>query len=167
MVILEISWKLYLIYFDFNDPINSQFCSKLWTDWTLILHAKIISVITRFGLWAHKLLMKCAPDALVSLGPLLTWGPGMCYSTFNKALLLQFILIAPDFLPELKFLSLCSLQTLGVRYVSVYFIQNSACFVVCVLEYKDKNSRPDKGNHISTERSWSQETCSQALFINA
>ena len=39
--------------------------------------------------------------------------------------------------------------------------------MLCGLELKDKNSGPDKGRHISTERSWSQETCSQALFINA
>ena len=70
-------WKLVksllAVILIFNDPFRWQCCTchaswavvacaKLWLDWIIMFHVRIIGSFFRFGLKAHKLLMTQAPD---------------------------------------------------------------------------------------------------------
>ena len=60
--------------FEYNVPIMSQFCAchyssvhmahtKLWHDPVIVFHVRATPNFTRFGLWAHKSLVKLVPGA--------------------------------------------------------------------------------------------------------
>ena len=70
----------YYSYLNNNALIKSQFCTchdswavvtcaKLWLVWIIICHLKAMCILVRFGLWAHKRLVKRVPgDKLSVLG---------------------------------------------------------------------------------------------------
>ena len=70
--------KFYCTYFNSGDRIGSQFwtchdstgdmaCAKLWLDLIIIFHVKAIHILTRFGMWAHRPLVKQIPHLWVSV----------------------------------------------------------------------------------------------------
>ena len=70
---IEILWYLFNSIFSSNNPITSPFnrcqdssavmtCAKLWPDLIIIRHVKATLNFTKFGLWAHKPLLKRVPE---------------------------------------------------------------------------------------------------------
>ena len=39
-------------------------CAKLWPDLIISFHVRATYIFTRFGLWAHKLFVKCIPESV-------------------------------------------------------------------------------------------------------